>query len=98
MPEKRNFIILSHTKTSDALTITGIAERYNAQLKWQAVRYASERDWIIEIPKQPQSTEEVEDAYELVFEGWTPFREELQKCLDSFQWQVVRNLPFETSS
>ena len=95
MRDNRNFIIQSQEKRDDLLVISGVAERYNAQLKWEAIHYTTEKNWIIDIPKQSQLKGDIQDAYKLVFEGWTDFRADLQKCLDSVQWESSPTLPFE---
>ena len=98
MLEPRTFIVLSHDQTPQGVAITGIAERYNTQLKWEATLYASEDGWIIEIPRQNTPKNAIQTAYDLVFEGYTDFRTELQTHLNGINWETPPSLPFEMES
>jgi len=94
MIESRNFTILSYKKDSEALYIHGIAERYNAQLQWEAIRYHSNLEWCLHIPQQPGSKNETQQAHQLILDGFTDFHQDLRQQLLRFDWDQLEVPPF----
>ena len=94
MTESRHFIILSYTKDCDSLHIHGTAERYNTQLNWEVIRHHSNPEWCLHIPRQPGSNHDIQQAYQLIVEGFTDFRQDLMQKLQRFDWTQPPVLPF----
>ena len=97
MLEKRNFIICTYNQTPQEITVTGIAERYDTQLKWEATKYPSEPEWIVSIPRQKDTNHDTKTAYELVVEGYTDFKTDVKKHLNAIHWDKAPHPPFEAN-
>ena len=98
MLEKRTFIINAYNQTPDEITVTGIAERYDTQLQWEAIKYSSEEEWIVQIPRQKDTAHDTKTAYELVFEGYTDFKTDVKNHLNTIPWEKSPSPPFEVNA
>ena len=97
MIEARHFIILSYKKDSEALYIHGIAERYDTQLQWEAIRYHTNLEWCLHIPQQPGSKKETQMAHHLIVDGFIDFHQDLRQQLQRFDWNQQLAPPFPLS-
>lgn len=95
MIEKRLFTVLAFCTDHGIISVTGLVERYNSQLQWEAVFYPGEADWLVELPRQAASQIDIQDAYALVVEGYTDFAQELKRLLCAISWDSSPIVPFE---